>query len=110
MAYMTLEQELVADLSAELESDKMFSQQLLISKVRSAIREVKRARKYPSNYTEEQIERDIYDYYINIRNVALFDYNQIGGEFQESNSEPGSTRTYMDRNKLFSGIVPISRF
>lgn len=107
---MTLEQELVADLSAELEADKMFSQQLLISKIRSAIREVKKARKYPSSYTGEQIERDIYEYYINIRNIALFDYNQIGGEFQESNSEPGSSRTYMDRNKLFRGIAPISQF
>ncbi len=105
-----LEQEVFADLSAELSvSDKNFNETLLLSKVRNAIREVKRARNYPKSYTERQIEQDMYDYFGNIRNIALYDYNQIGGEFQESNSEPGSSRTYVDRNKLFSGICPFVR-
>ncbi len=105
-----IEQEIFADLSAELSvSDKNFNETLLLSKVRNAIREVKRARNYPKSYTERQIEQDMYDYFGNIRNIALYDYNQIGGEFQESNSEPGSSRTYVDRNKLFSGICPFVR-
>lgn len=105
-----IEQEIFADLSAELSvSDNNFNETLLLSKVRSAMREVKRARSYPKSYTDSQIETDMYDYFSNIRNIALYDYNQIGGEFQESNSEPGSSRTYVDRNKLFSGICPFVR-
>lgn len=105
-----LEQEIFTDLSAELSiSDENFNETLLLSKIRNAMREVKRARNYPKSYTESQIKEDMYDYFSNIRNIALYDYNQIGVEFQESNSEPGSSRTYVDRNKLFSGICPFVR-
>lgn len=105
-----LEQEIFADLSAELsESDENFNETLLLSKVRNAMREVKRARNYPKSYSDSQIEQDMYDYFSNIRNIALYDYNQIGGEFQESNAEPGSSRTYVDRDKLFCGICPFVR-
>lgn len=105
-----LEQEVFADLSAELSvSDENFNETLLLSKVRNAIREVKRARNYPKSYTDDAIEQDMYDYFSNIRNITLYDYNQIGGEFQESNSEPGISRSYIDRNKLFSGICPFVR-
>lgn len=105
-----LEQEIFADLSAELSvSDENFNETLLLSKVKNAIREVKRARNYPKTYTDSQIEQDMYDYFSNIRNIALYDYNQIGGEFQESNSEPGSNRSYVKRNSLFSGVCPFVR-
>lgn len=105
-----LEQEIFADLSAELSvSDKNFNETLLLSKVRNAMREVKRARNYPKTYSDSQIEEDMYDYFSNIRNIALYDYNQIGGEFQESSSENGTGRSYSPREKLFSGICPFVR-
>lgn len=104
-----LEDEIMEDLKAELSIDPTFNETLLLSKVKNALREVKRARKYPTYYTEEQIQNDMYDYFSNIRNIALYDYNQIGGEFQQSNSEPGNSRTYMERDKLFAGIIPLSR-
>ncbi len=107
---VNLEQEIVADLTAELSiSDEKFNADLLLSKVRSALREVKKARKYPPYYTESQIDRDMYDYYSNVRNIALYDYNLIGAEGQTSSSEGGTGRSYVDRNELFSGIVPLSR-
>lgn len=105
-----LDEEVFADLSEELKiSDPNFNQNLLLSKVRNAIREVKKARKYPAYYTEEQINRDMYEYYSNIRNIALYDYNLIGAEGEQSHSENGVGRSYIDRNKLFAGIIPISR-
>lgn len=105
-----LEQEIVADLTAELSiSDENFNPDLLLSKVRNALREVKKARKYPSYYTDSQIERDMYDYYSNVRNVALYDYNLIGAEGQTSSSENGTSRAYVERDKLFSGIIPLSK-
>lgn len=105
-----LEQEIFVELSAELSvSDKNFNETLLLSKVRNAMREVKRARNYPKSYTDSQIETDMYDYFSNIRNIALYDYNQIGAEGQTSSSENGTSRSYVDRDKLFCGICPFVR-
>lgn len=105
-----IEQEIFADLSAELSvSDKNFNKTLLLSKVRNAMREVKRARNYPKSYTDSQIETDMYDYFSNIRNIALYDYNQIGAEGQSSSGENGTSRSYVDRDKYFSGICPFVR-
>ena len=108
---ISLEEELMADLTAELEiADKeKFDSSLLLSKVRNALREVKRARKYPSYYTKEQIEADMYEYYSNIRSLSLYDYNTIGMEYQSAGSENSTSRTMIDRNKLFAGIIPFSK-
>ncbi len=106
---ISLEQEIVADLTAELSiSDENFNAELLLSKVRNALREVKKARKYPSYYTDSQIDKDMYDYYSNVRNIALYDYNLIGAEGNKSRSENSVSITFQDRNELFGGIVPIS--
>lgn len=107
---LTLEQELIADLTEELKiTDEDFNDQLLRSKVQNALREVKRARKYPSFYTDRQIEADMYQYYSNIRNIALYDYNSIGMDFQSASSENSTSRTLVDRDKLFGGIIPLSK-
>jgi hypothetical protein len=104
-----LQDELIADLTLELKDEPTFSSDKLIRKVINAIREVKRARKYPTNYTTEMIDKDLYEYYSNIRNISLYDYNQIGIEFQTTSSENGVSRAYMDREKLFSGIIPLAK-
>lgn len=107
---VVLEQEIFADLSAELSvSDEKFNETLLLSKVKNAMREVKRARNYPKSYSDSQIERDMYDYFSNIRNIALYDYNQIGAEGQSSSGENGTSRSYVDRDKYFCGICPFVR-
>lgn len=107
---LSLEDELMADLAAELSvSDATYNESLMFPKVKNAIREVKRARKYPSYYTDEQINEDMYDFYPNIRSIALYDYNLIGGEGQTSSSENGVSRSYVDRSSLFSGIIPLAR-
>lgn len=104
-----LQEQLIADLTVELKDEPTFSSDKLTQKVINAIREVVRARKYPKYYTKEQVEKDVYDYYSNIRNIALYDYNQIGIEFQESSSENGTSRSYVDRNELFSGVIPLAK-
>ena len=106
---LTLQDELIADLTEELGAEPTFNAEVLKRKVISAIREVKKARKYPSFYTEEQIASDLYNYYSNARNIALYDYNNIGGEFEQSHNENSVSRTFVDRNSLFSGIVALSR-
>lgn len=104
-----LQDELIADLTLELSGEPTFSADILKQKVIGAIREVKTARKYPSTYTDEQISKDLYEYYSNIRNIALYDYNMIGVEGQSSSSENGISRSYVDRDKLFKGVIPLAR-
>ena len=104
---LELEQEVIADLSTELRlTDANFSKELLVPKVKNAIREVQQNRNYPDDYTVEQIETDMYKFYSNIRDIALYDYNQIGNDFQKSSSENSISRTWVDRKSLFNGIYP----
>lgn len=104
-----LQEELLSDLTLELEDSENFEPKALLQKVISAIREVKTARNYPSHYSDVQIERDLYRYYSQIRNIALYDYNQIGGEFETHHSENATSRTWVERKTLFNGILPLSR-
>lgn len=107
---MGVKEDVIASLTIELEITEgdRFNAVLLESKVNSAYREVQTARRYPSSYTEAAIERDMEKYYSQIRAIAQYDYNQIGAEGQTSFSEDGSSIHYVDRDKLFSGVLPIA--
>lgn len=85
------------------------NKEVLASKVRNAIREVKRARRYPSHYTEEMINEDLENYISNIEGLALYDYNQVGAEGESTHNEGGVNRTWKSRNTNFNGIVPIAK-
>lgn len=105
-----MENELIEDLTAELQiTDKLFNASLLEIKVRNAIKEVKRARNYPSHYTDEMIDDDMERFYSQIRNIALYDYEQIGAENETSHSENNISRSFVDRDKLFAGILPLAK-
>ena len=105
-----MENELIEDLTAELQiTDKRFDASLLEIKVRNAIKEVKRARNYPSHYTEQMIDDDMERFYSQIRNIALYDYEQIGAENETSHSENNISRSFVDRDKLFAGILPLAK-
>lgn len=107
---LTMIAEIVAELTTELEeTDDQFSSSLLNSKVVSAYREVQRTRNYPSYYTEEMITSDMERYYSVVRDVALYDYSQIGMEFQTRNAENEVVRTFADRDSLFNGVIPLSK-
>lgn len=108
MTRQELISEIIADLTVELENENDFNEDLLANKVRSAVREVITARRYPAYYTEETINQDLVFYYSNIRNIAMFDYNQIGVEGQTEHLENETRRTYVSRNSLFYGILPLS--
>ena len=105
-----LQDELIADLTQELQDEPTFDASKLKQKVLNAIREVKRARKYPSNYTDNMINKDLYNYYSNIRNISLYDYNKMGAEFEQSHNENSVSRSWKDRDKLFNGVLPLSSF
>ena len=105
-----MEEEIFEELKAELsetEGDKL-NETLLMSKVKGAYRAVKTARKYPSSYTEAMIDRDMDNYYSQVREIALFDFNQIGSEGQTQYSQDGVSIHYVERDKLFYGVLPIA--
>lgn len=107
---MGLVEEIIEDLTEELNmtEGKQFNATLLQSKVNAVYREVKKARRYPKTYNESVIENDMEDFYSVIRSVALYDYNQSGAEGQTQYSADGTSIRYVDRDKLFKDVTPIS--
>ena len=103
-------EEIIEDLRAEIEGQEgdKFNLSLLTSKVKSAYRAVKTARKYPQSYTEAFIERDMENYYSQVREIAMYDYNIVGAEGQTQYSQDGVSVHYVDRDKLFYGVLPIA--
>lgn len=106
----SLKNKIVESLSRELSGDAGFNSSILEEKVLNAIQEVIDARKYPVNYSESHIDKDLSGFQSKIRNIALYDYNTSGAEFQNSHSENGISRTFVNREKLFGGIIPIAKF
>jgi len=101
---------IIEDLTIELSvTDANFNSDLLMAKVKSATREVKDVRKYPSSYTPTMISEDMEQFYSTIRDVALYDYNTVGAEFQTSHTENSVSRAWVDRDKLFNRVIPLAR-
>ena len=102
-------QDIINELTIELKKEVDFDADILELKVNNAYREVKAARHYPKTYSEASIKADMEDYYSNVKAIALYDYTKIGAEGQSSYSADGERIDYIERDKLFTGIVPIAR-
>lgn len=100
---------IIDELTIELQTEADFNADILALKVRNAYREVKQARNYPKSYTEETISADMESYYSNVKELALYDYNKVGAEGQTQYSADGESIHYVDRNKMFVGVLPIAR-
>lgn len=113
-SFEELKAEIVSGLVLEISDEPTYSEVKLAEKVNNAFREVKRERLrglggvYPSHYTEEMQTADLEQFYSNIRQLALYDYNQIGIEGQTSSTESAITRTYVNRNSLLNGVIPLT--
>ena len=88
--------------SAETEADDY---KLLIAKLNIAIRAIKAARNYPASWKPKAIADDLDNYYANIFDLALYEYNQAGAEGEISHNENGTNRTYKSRRECFLGVV-----
>ena len=109
-----LQREILVDLGTELElldlntnealSGKEQAVAILSSKIKNALREVRSKRNYPEHFTEAQIAKDLEKHYSNIRELALYDFNQIGAEGQVSMGENGVNRTWKSRNDCLIGV------
>ena len=99
--------EILEDLKTELSLEKDSDINILSSKVKNAVREIRRDRNYPTVYTDKMIASEIY--YSNIRELALYDFNQVGAEGQTSHSENGTSRAWKSRLECKTGIVAIGK-
>ena len=106
--FESLQAEIIEDLKIELKNEEGFSLELLTAKVKSAIREVASARKYPQSYNDRMKEQDLDDYYTQIKALAMYDYSKIGAEGQDNYSADGENIVYADRSALFDGVLPIA--
>lgn len=77
--------------------------------VKSVIKEIIQIREYPKSWTEEDILADLDFYYSTILRASEYDYNMMGAEGEESHSENGVSRKYVDRDSLFSGVYKFVR-
>ena len=107
MTLSELQEEIIEELEIDLKEESI-DNDLLVVKVKSAIRDVKTARRYPASYSTEMIEADMENLFSQIKAIAMFDYNQIGAEGQKGYSADGENIQYLDRNSLFSGVYPLS--
>ena len=102
----------VIDMLTTLYSDQpTFNAEKVRVIVANVVEEVIKARKYREvGYTDEQIAEDLFKYKGNIKNIAEYDFAHFGAPHETSHSENSVSRTWVDRNKLFAGIVSLARF
>lgn len=101
-----LREEIIAELTTELEKDPTFDAALLKAKVNDAYRKVRGRKAYHNtSYTEEQIEKDLYNrYFQDIKDVALYNYNKEGGEFEKSRNENGTSIAWHTEDEVLGNI------
>lgn len=107
---MALYDDLFADLGAELEAtDPDYNSAILSTKINIAIKKVTNARNYPSSYSAEKIQADLEKFYTQIRDIALYMYNNVGVDFDESYTSNKMSRTIISESELYRGIPKIAR-
>lgn len=89
--------------------DRKEDNPLLEQLINQATEDIKNKRRYPKDYTKEEIEEDLKKYESVLVNVVVYDRMKLGGDFQQSDNENGKSRTWVDRNTLFKEIYPIAR-
>ena len=106
----SFEQNIVTALALEMRNDPSFDADVVASKVASVVRELIQRRRYnKSKMSDSQIENDLENFYPQVLNVARYDFNTIGAEGEDRHTENGVDRTFTERSKMWSGVVPIGR-
>ena len=106
---MTVSEKVIENLTTMYSDQPTFNEGKIAIIVDKVIKEVITARNYKDvGYSDEQIELDLFNYESQIYNLSEYDFAHFGAPHETSHSEPSTSRTWIDRNKLFSGIVALS--
>ena len=104
------EKSIATAIALEMGKDPSFDADIVASKVSSVVRELIQRRRYSkTQMTDSQIADDLENFYPQVLNVARYDFNTIGAEGEDRHTENGVDRTFTERNKMWSGVVPIGR-
>ena len=107
---ITVADEVLAILTTLYSDQPTFSTDKVKVIVNNVVDEVIMARNYRNaGYTDEQIAKDLFKYKGNIKNLAEYDFAHFGAPHEVAHSENSVNRTWVDRNKLFSGIVSLAQ-
>lgn len=96
--------EILTDLTTELGLTESSDIAILSSKIKSATREVRMKRNYPTHFSESTILNDLSNHYSVIRELSLYDYNQVGAEGETSHNGNSTSRTWKNREDCLSGV------
>ncbi len=108
---VTVADMVISDLTTMYSDQPTFSDDKIAVIVNKVVEEVVKARRYrEENYSDEQIEKDLLNYKSQIYNLAEYDFSHLGAPNETSHSENSISRTWIDRDKLFTGIIPLSHF
>ena len=108
---VTVADMVISDLTTMYSDQPTFNADKIAVIVKKVVEEVVKARRYKEeNYSDEQIEADLLNYKSQIYNLAEYDFSHFGAPGETSHSENSISRTWIERNKLFAGIIPISHF
>lgn len=95
---------LLADINPTRDGDSS----VLLIKVKNAYREVQQVRNYPEDASSEFIASDMWKFWNVIYNLAMYDFNIRGAEWQSTINENGEYRTFVDRWKVLSDVTPFA--
>lgn len=95
---------LKADIAPTREGDAS----ILQIKVKNAYLEVMDCRNYPDDTPESFIETDMKRFFTTIYNLAMYDFNIRGAEWQTTINENGEYRSFVDREKILATVTPFA--
>lgn len=102
---------IISDLSTMYSDQPTFNVDKVTVIVNKVVDEVIKVRRYrEENYSDEQIEADLNNYKSQIYSLSEYDFAHIGAPGELSRTENSTSRTWIERNKLFAGIIPLSHF
>lgn len=81
---------------------------VLLVKTKNAYREVKSVRNYPSDADDDYIAEDMANFWTVIYNLAMYDFNIRGAEWQTVINENGEYRSFVDRGKILAEVTPFA--
>lgn len=97
-------EQLMSDINPVREGDAS----ILLIKVKNAVREVKEVRNYPDDATDTFIVSDLNRFWPTIYNLAMYDFNIRGAEWESTINENGEYRSFVDRGKILAEVTPFA--
>lgn len=81
---------------------------VLLILINRAIRKVC-TKRYPFGYTDIEMEQAVSKYRDTIFDAVIYYWAKEGGEFEQSHSENGISRSYQSEEDIYFDVVPMAK-